>query len=538
MSARHVPSLKDHPASGAEAMRPVRRRALQLVLVSAAIFYAVFILRTSFSLKGTLYFTLVDDAMVSMRYAHHLAQGYGIVWNVGEKPVEGFTNPAWMLLMAALHSLRIPASKISMVVMVVAAGILLMNGWVVYRICELLRPRSRYAPLIAVTITAFYFPLVFWSLRGMEVGALTLLTGAGVLVALEFTDGRRRCSSALLGLLFFLALLVRLDALLQISVILIYLIARTKSDRRGAGMPLLIVVLTLIGILWFQRVYFGDFLPNTFYQKVVGTSPEERIKNGLLVFNQYATRDTLLFVLSVAAAMWVYKDMRSRETALLACLFLVQCAYSIWVGGDYAEAEVGAANRFIAQGMPFLILLFSLAADCFMTDVAAAHETSDLSNPRLQSWVSVGVALGVLLVVSGQPWINWAIDNAPLLKSDIRRVKIGLAIAEYTSPTATIAVHAAGQIPYYSDRRTIDLLGLNDRVIAKGPVTGPFYPGHDKWNYDYSIRELMPDLIADNWTKLGDYMRDMSEYQQLENGMYVRKDSTLIDVNGLISQFR
>jgi len=141
-----------------------------------------------------------------------------------------------------------------------------------------------------------------------------------------------------------------------------------------------------------------------------------------------------------------------------------------------------------------------------------------------------------LLVVSGQPWISWGVDNAPLFKSDVRRVKDGLAIADSTSPATTIAVHAAGQIPYYSDRRTIDLLGLNDPVIAKGPVTGPFYPGHDKWNYDYSIRELKPDLIADNWIKLGDYMKGFSDYVQLENGMYVRKDTTLVNVNRLLQQ--
>jgi hypothetical protein len=152
--------------------------------------------------------------------------------------------------------------------------------------------------------------------------------------------------------------------------------------------------------------------------------------------------------------------------------------------------------------------------------------------------ISAGVALAVLLVISGKPWIDWSINNAPLFKADMRRVKLGLAIAENTSPQATIAVHAAGQIPYYSDRRAIDLLGLNDPVIARGPVTGPFYPGHDKWNYDYSIMQLKPDLIADNWVKLGDYMRNKTEYQQLENGMYVRKDSTLIDVDGLVKASR
>ena len=254
----------------------------------------------------------------------------------------------------------------------------------------------------------------------------------------------------------------------------------------------------------------------------------------MLVFSQYATRDTLLLVIFSAAATLRYKELRSPEAALLAALFLVQCAYSVWVGGDYAEPEVQAANRFIAQGMPPLIILFSLGADRFLTGLLVSKE-SILA--RFSAAVSLGIAAGVLLVISGGPWMNWVLDNAPLRQADIRRVRAGVAIAESTSPEATIAVHAAGQIPYYSNRRTIDLLGLNDEVIAWGPLAGPFYPGHDKWNYDYSIRQLKPDLIADNWIRLGDYMRGKTEYRQLDNGMYVRQDTTVVDVPALMQAY-
>ncbi len=369
-------------------------------------------------------------------------------------------------------------------------------------------------------------------------GLLTLLINFGGLIALQFTGKVQKRSSILLGLVFFLALVVRIDSVLQIFIICIYLFCRDKFNLRRLALPLLVTVLTVLAILWFQHVYFGDFLPNTYYQKVVGASAWERIRNGILVFYQYAARDILMLALVSLAGVILYKDLRNWETLLLAGLFLVQCMYSIWVGGDYAEVEVDAANRFITQGMPALIILFSLVADRMISDLISAQRPTAQSKPRVQAFISIGVALAALLVISGKPWIDWAINNSPLFKADMRRVKVGLAIAEYTSPQATIAVHAAGQIPYYSDRRTIDLLGLNDPVIAKGPVTGPFYPGHDKWNYDYSIMQLKPDLIADNWVKLGDFMRGKSEYQELDNGMYLRKDSTLVDVNGLVKETR
>lgn len=515
-----------------------KRATLTVLLLAAAVFYAIFMMRTTFRVRGELYFTLIDDAMVSMRYAQHLAQGYGLTWNIGEKPIEGFTNPAWMLLMVPAHIFHVAASKTSLPVMVLSGLCLLGTALAAYKLCGALSGGARYAPLIAAGITAFYFPLVFWSMRGMEVGFLTLLVELSLLCALSLVKGKRLAISALLGLLFVLALAVRMDSVLQLSIILAYVIVSQKPSLHRAAIPLAALILALAGILCFQHAYFGDFLPNTFYQKVVGASISERLRNGIVVFAEHATRDTLVLVLFSIASIMLHRGLKNRETAVLAGLFVVQCLYSVWVGGDYAEPEVDAANRFITQGMPFLIVLFSLGVERIIASLTDAQPPERPGVGFRGAAIAVGIAFAVLLVVSGKPWMNWIIHNAPLLKADIRRVRIGLSIAEHTSSAATIAVHAAGQIPYYSGRRTIDLLGLNDRVIARGPMTGPFYPGHDKWNYDYSILQLRPDLIADNWIRLGEFMKGNADYGQLDNGMYVRRDSALVDVPGLLQPVR
>jgi hypothetical protein len=510
------------------------RRLLNLLLIASAIFYLIFIFGTSFTYQDERYFTLVDDAMISMRYARHLVQGEGLVWNVGDQPVEGFTNPGWTFYMALMHLLSLPVSKVSLTLMLSAAAILIANTYVVYRICKALLPDARYAPALAAAVTAFYFPLVFWSLRGMEVGLLTLLINLAVL--LSISGGKY--SSPLLAVLFTAALIVRMDAILSIGVISLYLVFKNRTQPRAFGIPLLALLLAPLAILWFQRAYFGDFIPLTYYQKVTGFIVSDRIKNGLLVFNEHAGRDTFMLFLLFLAGAALYKNLRSRETHLLTGLFLIQCAYSIWVGGDYAEVETDAANRFITQGMPALIILFSLVMDRVLNDVLIAQRPAIGQSPRAQFSVSIVLALITLAVISGKPWINWAVDNAPLLKGDIRRVKIGLLIAAGTSPEATIAVHAAGQIPYYSERRTIDLLGLNDPAIARGPAHSSFYPGHNKWNYEYSINQMKPDLIADNFGSLNEFMRDNQGYQQLENGMYIRKDSPLINPEVLSRDFK
>ena len=330
-----------------------------------------------------------------------------------------------------------------------------------------------------------------------------------------------------------LAILVRIDAIIPAALIVLYLFTKNK---RSAVIPAISIIVTTLAILLFQQIYFGDFLPTTYYQKVTGFATLERIRHGILVFNQFATRDTLFLFLFSLAGLFYYKLQRNREALLLLGIFLAQCAYSIYIGGDYAEPETNAANRFITQGMPALIILFSWITSRVLSDLTTAQPRSALSNPKVNP--AIPLALIILLIISGEPWFTYSIDNAPLLKADIRRVKLALHIAENTSPEAVIAVHAAGQIPYYSERTTIDLLGLNDPVVAKGLGHGEFYPGHNKWDYDYSIDQLQPDLIADNFAPLAEFMRGNQQYTKLENGIYIRNDSTLVDVNGLSKEYR
>ena len=214
------------------------------MLVASAAFNAVFIARTSFRAHGQAFFTLLDDAMISMRYAQHLAEGHGLVWNVGQPPVQGFTNLGWTLIMAILHLLDIPQNYVALSVMIVAALILLVLVIVAYRLCEEIWPSANVAPLLAATVTAFYFPLTFWSLRGMEVGLLALLVSLATLAALQLRDDAPKRALGL-GLLLSAAVLVRLDALPQVAMILAYVAVLKGLGRAWKWLPAAIVLLTV-----------------------------------------------------------------------------------------------------------------------------------------------------------------------------------------------------------------------------------------------------------------------------------------------------
>ena len=478
--------------------------------------------------------------MISMRYARNLAQGQGLVWNVGEAPIQGFTNLGWTLILALFHFIPFSPLHISLAVMILAAFILLANTFIVYRIVEALDPSAQFAPIIAATIIAFYFPLVFWSLRGLEVDALTLTISLGILLTLKILRDPQPASAFWLTLVLGLALLTRMDAALPVGILVVYL---ASQNPRKAILPAVVSILVLAAILLFQKFYFGDFLPNTYYLKVNGVTAWERVRVGLLALNNYAARDFLMPLMVGLLGMALFKDLRTRESIALLLLFFAQVGYSVWVGGDYAEELVDSANRFITQGMPALFILFALSLDRIIQGSSLltlrALRGSEKQSPSFNSAVlALAIGLGALLIVSGEPWATWTLVNAPMLRTDIQRAKLGLHIQQSTDADAVIAVHAAGQIPYFSERATIDLLGKSDAYIAKGPPATAFVPGHNKWNYAYSILELRPDVIADNFNKLAAFMDDHSEYVRLPNGIYIRADTTRVDVKKLGADYK
>jgi hypothetical protein len=516
------------------AAMPSARTILRVLLSIAAIFYLIFIWRTAFQLDHTLHFTLVDDAMVSMRYGRNLAQGNGLVWNPGQPAVEGFTNLGWTLVMAAVHLLPFSQANISLAIMLLGALMLLGEGMVVFEIAVTIQPAGRLAALAAAAAVLFYFPLVFWTLRGLEVGALSLLLSLALWLALRLarnSSSSQGTDSIWLAVALAAAIAVRLDAALPAALIVGYLASR--SPRR-AILPALAALLSLAAVLAFQKTYYGDLLPNTYYLKVAGVGAWERVRTGLLSLNDYALRDFSMPLFVSLGGLLLYKKLRTRESLLLLAIFAAQIGYSVWVGGDYAEELVDSANRFIAQGMPALIILFSLVLE----RAAEGATTGDGQTSRRGGLVAGSlVGIAAALVISGEPWFKWTYNNAPMLPTDIQRTAIGLHIKQYTDPAAVIAAHAAGQIPYYSERTTIDLLGKSDPVIAKGPPATGFAPGHNKWNYEYSLLELKPDVVADNFNKLKAFMQGQDLYVQLPNHLYVRRDSTLVDIKGLGSEY-
>src|SRR5437868_4995961 len=107
---------------------------------------------------------VAEDAYISFRFARNLARGHGLVWNVGEPPVEGYTNFLWVLLCAGAYRLGLDLPRFSQ-----WAGIISASGVLAYvfRFGRQLLAMSAGWALTACALVAAG-PLACWAGSGME----------------------------------------------------------------------------------------------------------------------------------------------------------------------------------------------------------------------------------------------------------------------------------------------------------------------------------------------------------------------------------
>jgi hypothetical protein len=487
-------------------MTPKRANWLFALIVVVYIGYAAaFIYNTSVEVNGVRYFTLFDDAMISMRYAKNLAQGYGLVWNPGETPVEGYTNPLWVVYMAIFHLLPIDPRMISLYIQISAAVLLVINLFIVRRLAYRLTG-SQVAALIAVIFTAFSLQLNTWSLQGMEVCVLAPLISLTVLLLVESMQADR--FSVWPYVLLGIGTLVRIDVLAPYVAVVGFMLFNDRVRWKQHLLYGVGVLLTFfVPMTLFRLAYYGDYLPNTYYLKVTGYPILLRVLNGLHYAVTYISRVGIF-------ALAIYLFRRDRLIRLIGWLVIVQMLYSIYVGGDAWDYWSQGANRYVSIALPLLFVLFAAAFVEVWNRLRAA-----LNTPRDRRFLAYGaLVFGIFSLIIfnslyGPDAVGeWLLLNSGLLHGDDQNmVARSVLTTEITTDKARVAVVWAGILPYFTNRPAVDLLGKSDVRIAHMQARseiaehnpylqlGLYYPGHMKWDYAYSIGQLKPDLVIDLW---------------------------------------
>lgn len=404
------------------------------LLAVTGVFHAVFIVSSSQVIESDRYFVLFDDAAISMRYAENLANGQGLLWNPGEPAVEGITNPLWAMWMAVLHILGPSRPIVGLGVMITSSLLLLSCVVLAAGVTHRLAPGLRLAPPVAAVLTATAYPLAYWSLRGMEVGAVAAATLGAVTLALDWSDGPDDPKSALhaIGALALVMMATRLDATVLVLPLVAWCVTRASpgSHRRRAVVVLGSWFLGGLATMTAARLaYYGDLLPNTYYLKATGVPIGARISRGAFTLGD-VTVVSLVAPLAIAGGgvAWFLARRRVGVVALPVSMVVAQLAYNVWVGGDAWE-EVGYANRYIATVLPLMAVLggigvAALAASGrpeFRSVAATVAGAAGLGCLALATWRS---RYPLTVAVTGD-WGQW---RGPLIVAGIGLILLGFVV--------------------------------------------------------------------------------------------------------------
>jgi hypothetical protein len=385
------------------------------------------------------WFFTIDDAYITFRYSDNLAAGDGPVWNVGEDPVEGFTNFLWMVWHApfALLGLDLPlVAKLTSFAAGAAALVLLV------RYCH-----QRYglvSALVAGGAYVVFVPTYFHVTGGLETIAFAALLLRVVVLGLRAIDGQpvRGWEPPLL---LVLAGMLRPEGVLAALPAFAAWLWTVRRDRTAWAWTAGAAVLGGAYFAW-RWSYYGHLFPNTFYVKF------GNVDAGALWLENVVP--VLLPLLLCTAALLVRRDTRWSGVVLCATVGATYLTYVV------SGPTMDYLYRFAYHAFPVLCLAAGL-----------------LVGPFRRWWLASGVgalAVGWVAVTGVQaPDLPLIANYGPDLARTHEPIGKGLAVADVPPELRTVAVNDAGAIPYYSHWHTIDFIGLNDEPIAHGAdVTG------------------------------------------------------------------
>ena len=445
-----------------------------------------------------------DDAYHGYVMSRHLAEGQGLVYNIGERSTAS-TCPLFTLVIALAYFVTREMYFTSLAVctlLSVAAYVIL-----VYKLC-----RTKEQVVISFITLSGSQAFISYTTSGLENSLLFFLSALFLLTLRnkERFDGK---SMLILALLISLLAMARMDSVLIFVpvIVWIYLFKRENvSFIKAVGIGILGL---LPFILWelFACFYFGFPFPNPAYVKLgTAIAMKEYIKRGIL-YTVYTGLDDIVVIVIPAAAVLFSLFSRKLKYILVSSGILIYAVYIIRIGGDFMMGR-HFTNLFFVSVCLFMMMMNDPATDAkklpvirnafyitaFVSVIFAAtfgrtvgsqylsgHKfSSQISDEREYYFGTTGLYNNVLsLIRTGELCIpeTWNNDATDDLRSE------GL--------NGGIIDNAAGILVYYNpDLYLNDTYALGDPFLSKLPAEY-----NENWRVGHLKREVPHGYRASIW---------------------------------------
>lgn len=403
----------------------------------------------------------LDDAWIHLVYARSLAALHGFAFNPGQLET-GSTSPLWSMalvpatwLARALDMSVVVPGKITGVLVGVSASL---------AASRLLRSlRCGPAAQVAVGLLFAFEPaLAFAQVSGMEV-MLAAALALWLLAAL--VAGRYRLAALVAGL----APLARpeLAALTLGALVVLELALRRGHAPWRERLLVLAPAIVLVGAwMVYCLAVSGYPLPSTFYAKF--STRQEFVAHNL----------SLLVTDVVPSWPWaVYGAQLVFFSAGAVILFRRGPGEKLVAAAPLVYFIVVAASQAQRESLPFYWRRYWLPGEALLlpTVVLGAAATCGWLWQRRQRRATLVpvLAFAVILLAGLARWPSALRASADLYAWNCQNideldVAMALWLREHTAPGETIAVTDAGAARYFSDRRIVDLVGLNNHRMLHG----------------------------------------------------------------------
>ncbi|NIW46656.1 MAG: hypothetical protein GWN14_17560 [candidate division Zixibacteria bacterium] len=334
--------------------------------------------------------------------------------------------------------------------------------------------RDRYWALLPPILLAGSGDFVFYMGVGLE---QVLFVGLTALAIAELWDQPDQAMTGnRLAVIFTLLVLTRPEGGLFVTLILIWGWVKTRSFRLPFTSGIKTAIL-LAPVMILKRLYYGYWLPNTYYVK--SGSGLQNMDLGKIYLIRNGLRYWPIVLLFILFLIFLFVRKKQQVIFTAAPLLIISAVWGAYVWSVGGDNLVG--GRMLLPALPLIFVALTF----FMQNSSMKHR-----------WAVVLVTIIALIVFIGYTQNQFVQDHTARWRRNFPvRKAAGLYLKAHFPSDTLVALNPAGIIPYYSELPTIDMLGLNDEHIAHlGKRDFGLDFGHQAGDGDY-ILSRQPDVI-------------------------------------------
>ena len=406
----------------------------------------------------------IDDAFISFRYAKNLFLNQEIAFNIGETPVEGYSNFLWVMWMTLSFVFNIETvffSKIS--------GLLFchLSVTVLYKLVF----RISKSKDLSCLIVLFYVitpNIALWAIGGLETSLFSLFLFVSIYFFILDISVRKNHIIKLSPFSFTLLSLTRHEgAILFALTLTFFTYILIKSNEININRRFLLLfcyggtfLITYAPYFLWRIVYYKNILPHTFVAKQTGFELllffERLIFYLPLIIILLPTFSIIVFYCSKRSNFRIRNVNRQYIILITLTLSIILLFLTSWMPG----------YRFTVPIIPLVYLLLPKPLNFLLTTYRNKFRLRILSKNFTFITITIICILNFSQIFTFYPFVD-------IYGTGIKECNtvLGKWINENSSENESLAVWDAGVIPFYSNIRTIDIYpdSLQDLHLYNNP---------------------------------------------------------------------